>query len=122
MSLVLFKNVPVSVKNVVINGNERTRDTFIKSELKESMESTNMRELYSNLSKVTSNMRSLGIYESLELNVETCKGDGGSYDVDLVVNMKEKGIPMLKVSIFSLIACLCFNLQCRRWSITYVKV
>jgi len=99
MSL-LLKNLPVSVEEVAISGNKRTKKSYIEAELLESINSKTVQELHSNLEIVAARLQLLGVYDSVDINLEVVNSTPERYATKVKVQLKEKGIPFCKMETF----------------------
>eukprot|EP01041_Mallomonas_annulata_P000862 gene862-1683_t len=97
---ILLKDLPVIIESIKINGNNRTRKDYIESELSECLNSTHIKQLHSNLSQATARLRSLGVYDYVDIDLEIISSDQKQYKTNLTINIKEKGIPFLKMDTF----------------------
>lgn len=92
-------NSQVIVKAITIAGNERTNLSFFDAEL-ENIKEPNLtaQQLSERLSRTTDKLLSMDLFEAVDLNLQIVSQSHGSFDSELKVNVKEKGIPFLKVA------------------------
>lgn len=91
----------VNVKSISVAGNERTNLSFFDAEL-DSIKEPNLtaEQLSERLSRVTDKLLSMDMFEAVDLNLQINSQSHGIYDSELKVNVKEKGIPFLKVATY----------------------
>lgn len=83
----------VKNESLKIVGNEKTKRKFIESEFKESLESGTIKELHKNLVEATSRLKTLGVYSFVDTELIILDEN----TAEITINLKEKGIPTLKV-------------------------
>jgi len=102
LSTVLIKNLPVKVESVKITGIERTRESFIKTELEDAVASTNMRDLNHKLNVAAMKLKSLGVFDAVDIQLNTESTVNGFYVANVGVTIREKIVPTMKVLEFYL--------------------
>jgi Surface antigen variable number repeat len=101
---------PIEISKIEIQGNERTRESYFQHAFSGSARCQNINELHEHLSSVTRHLRDSGLFEGVEANIRICDNanqethkhsnrnkSGSSYNIAVDINVKEVGIPQLKM-------------------------
>lgn len=96
----LDQRVPVDVGKAIIQGNERTKNYYFESELKTVLnQKLPLEKLKIELNTITNRLENTGMFESVNINLVINKFESSTsyFDADVVISVREKGIPFLKV-------------------------
>jgi hypothetical protein len=90
---------PISIETFQVNGNHRTRLSFMEDAFGEAAKSQHIHELYTSLGKATSRLESLGIFSYVDAKIVVTDPDSKvtPHVVKVLVDVKEKNVPYLKV-------------------------
>lgn len=91
----------ISIESFQVSGNHRTRHSFVEDAFGEAVKAEHIHQLYSSLQKATSRLESLGIFSYVDAKIVVLQSNGNSipHVVKVVVDMKEKNVPYLKVGV-----------------------
>ena len=94
----------VHVANVDIQGHTRTKESFFAAEFDGIEKCQNVETLYTHLGEVSSRLQRSGIFEGLETNIRVLNDEQRTtaageriHNIAIDVNVKEVGIPFLKM-------------------------
>jgi len=95
-------DVPVNATTILVSGNARTQLSFFEAELSDSVSSSStLGELHHKLSMATNKMLQMNLFDVVDTQIELeSLSKTGVYKTNVIVNVKEKGIPFLTASSF----------------------
>ena len=112
MESIAVKNGSINISSFNLSGNNRTKESFVKSEFLEVLESTNLKDLYANATRAAANLKSIGAFDYCDIDLATTPAKEGAYDVRINVNIKEKQIPFLKLETYLRRGALVSDIGC----------
>lgn len=89
----------VRLTKITVCGNDRTSLSFFDAELKDiNTKDCTLQELAQSFAKKTNKLLSMDMFEAVDTNIEIGQPKHGKFDATVRINVKEKGIPFLKVA------------------------
>ena len=89
----------VRLTKITVSGNDRTSLSFFDAELKDiSTKNCTLQELAQSFAMKTNKLLSMDMFEAVDTNIEIGQPKHGKFDATVRINVKEKGIPFLKVA------------------------
>ena len=97
----MIEDSEIKVTKITVAGNDRTALSFFDSELEEiKADNLSIKDMAKLMSKKTEKLLSMDMFEAVDTNLEIATGINGKYTGELKLNVKEKGIPFLKVATY----------------------
>jgi outer membrane protein assembly factor BamA len=93
----MTSQIAVKVEAFEIEGNHRTKLILFQQEFDTALQSRSLEELHIRLEQTTQRLKSFGIFASIDTKIRVSDLTQEKANVKVLVTVKEKGIPNLKV-------------------------
>jgi hypothetical protein len=88
---------PISISSFEVSGNQKTHLALFENEFATSCKASGFRELERCLNDATLRLQAMDIFSTMDVQVKILSEDKGQANIGVLVNVKEKNVPSLKV-------------------------